>query len=114
MLLVLVAQYEPTNNGEPLLKVSAAKGTLGLAVTSRESGSISRCRVTLLDEGSAEWTAVIDGTVVPSQTVRVEWSAFRSGNDQRMPDYIGWQRSNFIVVCFLDDEGNTHSVGLHF
>ena len=114
VLLVLAAQYEPTNNGEPLLKVSAAKGTLGLSVTSREPGPISRCRVTLLDEGSAEWTAAIDGTVAPSQTVQILWSAFKSGNDQRMPDYVGRQRSNFIVACFLDDEGNTHSAGLHF
>jgi hypothetical protein len=113
LVIYTISQYEPTNDGEPLLKVSAAKGSRGVSITSREPGSLSRCKVTMLDQGNAEWTATIDGTVVPSQTLQVAWSEFKS-KSQPLPDHIGRERTNFIVSCLLDDEGNTHSVGLHF
>ena len=111
--VIYIDRYQPSTDGEPILKVTASRGMRAMSFTNRESGSISRCRVKVLDAGDVEWTAEVVGTVVPSQSVTVAWSAFRS-NDQPMPDSIGQSRNDFTVSCFLADEGNTHSAGIHF
>lgn len=102
-----------TNNGEPLLQITAAKGSTGVSITSRESGGLNRCDVTLLDQGNAEWVAVVPGTVSPSQTVSVGWSDFKASG-QPMPGFIGRDRNNFIVSCFVEAANTRRSAGIHF
>jgi hypothetical protein len=104
---------DQTNNGEPLLKVSAAKGPLGVQLTIREDASVHDCTVTLLDQGSATWVADVKGPFVRSETVRVAWSQFKD-NGQPMPSSIGVARKNLIVDCQIDGIPNRRSAGLHF
>lgn len=113
LILALATLSEPTNAGVPLLSVSAAKGALNLSITNRETVTFSKCDVTLLDQGDAEWTANVPGTLAPSQTVTVNWSQFFA-NGQRMPAYVGQNRDNFIISCFVDNENRRRSVGFHF
>jgi hypothetical protein len=101
--MVFIDQYEPTKDGEPLLKVRLAKGTHGLMITSQEPGELRRCDATLLEADDVMWVAETVGSIRPSQTVTVSWSEFKL-DGQSMPDYIGRDR-NFIVECFLEGRG---------
>lgn len=111
--LSVLGSQDETNAGQPLLQVAAAKGVLGVQLTSRESGEISKCDLTLLDEGKAEWVAYLTEPLRPSQTVTVPWAQFHS-DGQPMPASIGQNRPNLIMSCVVNVDGQRRSVGLHF
>ncbi|OFW05685.1 MAG: hypothetical protein A3H96_11535 [Acidobacteria bacterium RIFCSPLOWO2_02_FULL_67_36] len=102
-----------TNTKEPLLEVSAARGPLGLQITSRATGRLSKCDATVLDQGSAQWVAAISDPIAPSETITVPWSDFTS-NHQPMPASIGLHRNNVLMSCFVDAEQKRRSAGFHF
>jgi hypothetical protein len=115
VLLILAAGLNPSNttttSNKPILGISGARGALGYSLTNRESVPLTKCDVTVLDQGSAEWYAALPAGVAPSETVSVPWSAFKQ-NEQPMPAYIGRSRNNIIVSCLVGQE--RRSAGLHF
>jgi hypothetical protein len=113
IVILVVGSQEQTNDGEPLLQVTAAKGSQGMSITSLESTPISKCDLTLLDQGNAEWVALGPVALAPSQTALVVWSKF-TANNQQMPAHIGQNRNNFIVSCFVETSNKRRSAGLRF
>lgn len=103
---------EPTNDdGQPLLKVSAARNLLGASITNRESSPISECAVTVLDQGDDEWVATVPGPIVPMATVSVPWREF-TAKGQPMPASVGLGRKYYKFSCLV--AGVRRGVGLAF
>jgi hypothetical protein len=115
VLFALGAALNPpnttTSTNKPILSISGARDSLGYSLTNRESVPLTKCDVTVLDQGSAEWYASLPDALAPSETVSVRWAAFKQ-NEQPMPAYIGRARNNIIVSCLVGDE--RRSAGLHF
>jgi hypothetical protein len=102
-----------TTPSEEILQVTASRGLLGLTITNRERGPVSKCDATVLDVENDEWFAAIPGTLQSLQTATVRWPEFQS-NNQPMPAAVGQQRSYFLVLCFVNDDSVRRSAGLSF
>ena len=106
--------FGDTRTPERRLEVSAAKGLLGLQVTNRETETLRRCDVTLLEKGrSDEWYAVIPRSLERLETASLAWSQFHASTGQVMPSYIGQTATSFTVSCLGSDEIR-RSAGLAF
>ena len=114
VLLVALGGDGSTGNTPPaerILNVSGGRGAGGFALTNREPVAISECQVTVLDQGSDEWTAPVRGTIEPYATATAPWTRFRA-RGQPMPGYVGLGRKYFTVSCMVGQ--SRRSAGLSF
>jgi hypothetical protein len=104
---------EPSSSSAraPTLNVSGGRGVGGFALTNRESVPLSRCDITVLDVGNDEWIGVINGSLDPYETRRIDWSDFNLAG-KPMPAYVGLNRKYFTVSCLVGD--TRRSAGLSF
>ena len=112
LLLVILAVIRTGQaSSDNVLQLTAARGPSGLTVTNRERVPLKNCDATLLDQGNDEWFAKLPD-MRPSETVSVDWSAFRQ-NDQPLPSHIAMSRRNVIVSCRYDGT-ERRSAGVRF
>lgn len=110
-LIGSLGNRRPEGYRTPDLAASVGRGMSGIAITSREQRTLTHCDATLLDDADGRWEAPIFESIAPSQTVSVEWNAFKQ-NDQPLPGYIGRGRGKLFVSCLVGDD--RRSAGFQF
>lgn len=97
------------NGRDDLLKASAGRGALSIAVTNQESSPLRDCNLRITDSAGVDWIASVDRDIPLSGSVTVAWSSFLS-NGQPMPGHIGRDRG-VVLTCDVQGTGQRKSVG---